>query len=41
MKSVMKDKVEGTFHETRGKVKGIAGIITGNPTLEVEGKAEI
>jgi uncharacterized protein YjbJ (UPF0337 family) len=40
MKSSMKDKVEGTFHEAKGKVKEMAGKITDNPKLEGEGKAE-
>ena len=40
MKSSMKDKVEGTFHEAKGKVKEVAGEITENPNLEAEGKSE-
>lgn len=40
MKSSMKDKVEGTFHEAKGKVKEMAGKITDNPKLEAKGKAE-
>jgi len=40
MKSSMKDKVKGTFHEAKGKVKEMAGKITDNPKLEGEGKAE-
>lgn len=40
MKSSMKDKVEGTFHEAKGKVKEVAGEITDNPNLEAKGKAE-
>ena len=40
MKSSMKDKVEGTFHEAKGKVKEVAGEITDNPKLEAEGKSE-
>ena len=40
MKSSMKDKVKGTFHEAKGKVKEVAGEITNNPTLEAKGKAE-
>ena len=40
MKSSMKDKVEGTFHEAKGKVKEVAGEITDNPKLEAKGKAE-
>ena len=40
MKSGMKDKVEGTFHEAKGKVKEVAGKITDNPKLEISGRAE-
>ena len=40
MKSSMKDKVKGTFHDAKGKVKEMAGKITDNPTLEAKGSAE-
>ena len=40
MKSSMKDKVEGSFHEAKGKIKEVAGEITDNPNLEAEGKSE-
>jgi uncharacterized protein YjbJ (UPF0337 family) len=40
MKSSMKDKVEGTFHKAKGKVKEVAGEITDNPKLEAKGKSE-
>jgi len=40
MKSSTKDKVEGTFHETKGKLKEMAGKITDNPKLEAEGTGE-
>jgi uncharacterized protein YjbJ (UPF0337 family) len=40
MKSSMKDKVKGTFHEAKGKVKEVAGKTTDNPKLEAEGKVE-
>jgi uncharacterized protein YjbJ (UPF0337 family) len=40
MKSSMKDKVKGTFHEAKGKVKEMAGKITDTPKLEAEGKGE-
>ena len=40
MKSSMKDKVKGTFHEAKGKVREMAGKITDNPKLEAKGKAE-
>jgi uncharacterized protein YjbJ (UPF0337 family) len=41
MKSSMNDKVKGTFHEAKGKVKEMAGKITDNPKLEAEGKLEM
>ena len=40
MKSSMKDKVKGTFHEAKGKVKQTAGKLTDNPKLEAKGKVE-
>jgi len=40
MKSSMKDKVAGTFHEAKGAVREMAGKLTDNPKLEVKGKAE-
>ena len=40
MKSSMKDKVKGAFHEAKGTVKEIAGEITDNLNLEAKGKAE-
>lgn len=40
MKSSMKNKVKGTFHEAKGKVKEMAGKITDNPKLEAKGKVE-
>jgi uncharacterized protein YjbJ (UPF0337 family) len=40
MKSSTKDKVEGKFHDAKGKVKEMAGKITDNPKLEAKGKAE-
>ena len=40
MKSSIRDKAEGTFHEAKGKVKEMAGKITDNPKLEGKGKAE-
>ena len=36
----MKDKVEGTIHEAKGKAKEVAGKITDNPKLKVKGTAE-
>jgi uncharacterized protein YjbJ (UPF0337 family) len=40
MKSSMKDKVKGTFHEAKGKAKQMAGKVTDNPKLEAKGRAE-
>ena len=40
MKSSIRDKAEGKFHETKGKVREMAGKITDNPKLEAKGKAE-
>ena len=40
MKSSIKDKAEGTFHEAKGKAKEVAGRIADNPKLEAKGKAE-
>jgi uncharacterized protein YjbJ (UPF0337 family) len=35
-----KDKIEGQFHEVKGKLKEKAGQVAGNPDLEAEGAAE-
>ena len=40
MKSSIRDKTEGKFHEAKGKIKEMAGKITHNPKLEAKGKAE-
>ena len=40
MDSSAKDKLEGKFHEMKGKVKEKAGQVTNNPDLESEGKSE-
>jgi len=40
MKSGMKDMAEGKFHEAKGALKEMAGKITDNPKLEVNGKLE-
>jgi uncharacterized protein YjbJ (UPF0337 family) len=40
MKSSTEDKIKGSFHEVKGKVKEKAGQATNNPTLEHKGKAE-
>lgn len=40
MKPSTTDKVEGKFHEVKGKVKEAAGQLTHNPGLEAEGIVE-
>lgn len=40
MKSSIRDKAEGTFHEVKGKAKEVAGKLTDNPKLRVEGTVE-
>ena len=40
MKSSIRDKTEGKFHEVKGKVKEIAGKLSDNPKLEAKGKGE-
>lgn len=40
MKSSTQDNAEGKMHEAKGKIKEVAGNITGNRDLEAEGKAE-
>jgi len=40
MKSSIRDKAEGTFHEVKGKVKEVTGKLTDNPGLEAEGTGE-
>ena len=40
MKSSIRDKAEGTFHEAKGKAKEVGGKLTDNPELEAEGTDE-
>jgi uncharacterized protein YjbJ (UPF0337 family) len=40
MESSTKDKLEGTFHEVKGKAKEVAGKVSNNPELEAEGTGE-
>jgi len=40
IKSSTKDKTEGTFHQIKGKAKEVAGKLTDNQKLEVEGTVE-
>jgi uncharacterized protein YjbJ (UPF0337 family) len=35
-----KDRIAGSAHEVKGKVKEVAGNVTGDKKLEAEGKAE-
>jgi uncharacterized protein YjbJ (UPF0337 family) len=35
-----KDRVEGSAHQVKGKIKEVAGKVTGDSKLEGEGKAE-
>ena len=40
MKSSVRDKAEGTFHEVKGKVQEVAGKLSDNSKLEAEGTDE-
>ncbi|MEO6787208.1 MAG: CsbD family protein [Chthoniobacteraceae bacterium] len=40
MKSSTRDKIEGAAHEAKGKAKGAAGKVFGNPNLQTQGTAE-
>jgi uncharacterized protein YjbJ (UPF0337 family) len=40
MKSSTKDQAVGMFHKGKGKLKEIAGDLSGNPKLEAEGIGE-
>jgi uncharacterized protein YjbJ (UPF0337 family) len=40
MKSSIRDKSEGTFHEVKGKVKEVSGKLSDDPELEAEGTGE-
>jgi len=37
MKSGIQDQREGKFHEVKGKIKEIAGIVSDDPKLQAEG----
>jgi len=37
MKSGTHDQVEGNIHKVKGEIKEIAGKLTKNPDLEIEG----
>jgi uncharacterized protein YjbJ (UPF0337 family) len=40
MKSSLRDRAEGMFHEVKGKAKEIAGELSDHPELEAEGTGE-
>jgi uncharacterized protein YjbJ (UPF0337 family) len=40
IKASTKDKMEGKFHDVKGKVKEKAGQLTNDPDLEADGQAE-
>jgi uncharacterized protein YjbJ (UPF0337 family) len=40
MKASTKDRIEGTLHQVKGKVKEKAGELTNNPNLRAEGQNE-
>jgi uncharacterized protein YjbJ (UPF0337 family) len=40
MNSSTKDRIQGKFHELKGKVKQKAGQVAGNPDVESEGQGE-
>ena len=40
MKSSIRDKTEGKFHEVKGKVKEVVGKLSDDPDLEAEGTGE-
>lgn len=35
-----KDRIEGSFNQAKGKVKEVAGKVTGDAKLETEGKVD-
>jgi uncharacterized protein YjbJ (UPF0337 family) len=40
MKTSIRDKTEGKFHQMKGKIKKVAGELSDNPKLEAEGIKE-
>ena len=40
MKESMKDKIQGKFHEVKGKIKETSGKTFNNPRVEIEGQNE-
>jgi uncharacterized protein YjbJ (UPF0337 family) len=41
MKSSIREKTDGKFHEVKGKVREMAGKPTGNAKLEATGRSQI
>ena len=40
MKSSIRDKAEGMFHQVKGKIKEVSGKFSDNPELKAEGTDE-
>ena len=40
MNSSTKDRIQGEFHEVKGKIKQKVGQAAGNPDVEAEGQTE-
>ena len=40
MKDSTKDRIQGTFHETKGKIKEATGKVLNNPRVAIEGQDE-
>ena len=40
MKTSMKDKIKGSFHEAKGTIKAEVGKVTNDRNLKAKGKAE-
>ena len=40
MKSSTQEKVEGNIHNVKGEIKEVAGKLTRNTDLEIEGKSD-
>ena len=40
MKESLKDRIQGKFHEAKGKIKEVSGKAVNNPRVELEGQSE-
>lgn len=40
MECSMKDKAQGALRQLKGKIKEVAGMLSGSPNLQAEGTAE-